>query len=83
MNEDARQNRLGILYTRAGRTAEAKAAYERAAGLGSVPAMINRGNMALGENDYATAEKWYRQALQKQPENASALRGLERIAGNR
>jgi hypothetical protein len=76
-------NRLGILQARSGRTAEAKTAYERAAGMGSVPAMNNRGNLALNENDYAAAERWFRQALQVQPENATALWGLEQAINNR
>ncbi|MDR3020088.1 MAG: tetratricopeptide repeat protein [Treponema sp.] len=75
------QNRLGMLYQRAGRVSDAKAAYERAVGLGSVPAMTNRGNIALAENDFTAAERWFRQALTREPENIAALRGLERIAG--
>ena len=82
-NSAAQQNRLGILYARAGRIPEAKAAYERAAGLGSVPAMTNRGSLALTENDYSTAEKWFTQALQREPKNASALRGMTQVQGNR
>jgi tetratricopeptide (TPR) repeat protein len=76
-------NRLGILQVRAGRAAEAKTSYERAAGMGSVPAMTNRGNLALNENDIPAAERWFRQALQAQPGNATALRGLEQVAGSR
>jgi tetratricopeptide (TPR) repeat protein len=76
-------NRLGILLVRAGRMTEAKTAYERAAGMGSVPAMTNRGNLALNEKDYTAAERWYRQALQVQPNNASALRGMEQVTENR
>jgi tetratricopeptide (TPR) repeat protein len=72
-------NRLGILLIRSGRTTDAKAAYERAAGMGSVPAMTNRGNLALIEKDYAAAGRWFRGALERQPENRSALRGLEQI----
>ncbi|MCL2044466.1 MAG: hypothetical protein FWG89_10040, partial [Treponema sp.] len=79
----AGQNRLGILYARAGRLPEARAAYERAAGMGSVPAMTNRGNLALIERDFATAERWFRQALQRESQNRAALRGIERIAGAR
>jgi hypothetical protein len=71
-------NRLGILLVRSGQTADAKAAYERAAGMGLVPAMTNRGNLALIEKDYAAAERWFRQALAREPENAAALRGLEK-----
>jgi tetratricopeptide (TPR) repeat protein len=79
----ANYNRLGIVQMRAGRTAEAKASYERAAGMGSVPAMTNRGNVALNENDFAGAERWFAQALRIQPENATAKRGLEQITANR
>ncbi|MDR1319049.1 MAG: hypothetical protein LBJ90_05445 [Treponema sp.] len=72
-------NRLGILLIRSGRTADAKAAYERAAGMGLVPAIINRGNLVLIERDYAAAERWFRQVLTREPENASAKRGLEKV----
>jgi hypothetical protein len=72
-------NRLGILLVRSGQIAGGKAAWERAAGLGSVPAMTNRGNLALIENDYASAERWFRDALARDAENAAALRGLEKI----
>jgi tetratricopeptide (TPR) repeat protein len=76
-------NRLGILLVRSGRNVEAKAAYERAAGMGSVPAMTNRGNLALTEKDYAAAERWFKQALAGEPENAAALRGMEKIGEGR
>jgi hypothetical protein len=71
-------NRLGILSSRTGRNADAAAAYERAAGMGSAAGMINRGNLALIEQDYAGAEKWFRQALEAQPDNASARLGLQK-----
>jgi len=73
-------NRLGIVLVRAGRVAEGKANYEKAAGMGSVPAMTNRGNLAMAEKDYATAERWFRQALAKDSQNSAALRGLEQAA---
>ncbi|MDR2785400.1 MAG: hypothetical protein LBB83_05760 [Treponema sp.] len=72
-------NRLGILLIRSGRTTDGKAAYERAAGMGSVPAMTNRGNLALIEKDYPAAERWFVQALARDPENAAAKRGLDKI----
>jgi hypothetical protein len=75
----AHYNRLGIVQLRAGRTAEAKASFERAAGMGSVSAMINRGNLALNEKDYSTTERWFRQALAAQPGNTAAIRGLEQV----
>jgi Tfp pilus assembly protein PilF len=51
--------------------------------MGSVPAMTNRGNLALIEKDYAAAERWFRQALERDPENAAALRGVEKINAQR
>jgi len=83
VNTAVGQNRLGILLVRAGRIAEGKTAYERAAGMGSVPAMTNRGNLALIEREFALAERWFRQALQAEPENRAALRGIERVQSMR
>jgi len=45
--------------------------------------MTNRGNLALSENDLATAEKWFTQTMQRDLQNATALRGMARVAGNR
>jgi len=76
-------NRLGIVLVRAGKIPEGKTNYEKAAGMGSIPAMTNRGNLALIEKDYVTAERWFRQALSKDGKNTTALRGLEQIAENK
>jgi hypothetical protein len=76
-------NRLGILLVRAGRAADGKVNYERAAGMGFVPAMTNRGNLALIERDFAAAERWFRQALAKDSENSAAIRGLEQAMEKR
>ncbi|MDR2133845.1 MAG: tetratricopeptide repeat protein [Treponema sp.] len=72
-------NRLGNLHIRAGNMAAAKTAYEGAAGMGSAQAMINRGNAAMLENDFAAARRWFNQALRLLPDNRAALRGLEQI----
>jgi tetratricopeptide (TPR) repeat protein len=72
-------NQIGNLYLRSGDIANAKASYERAAVMGSIGAMTNRGNIALNENDNAAAERWFREALAKEPENRTALRGLETV----
>ena len=82
-NTAADYNRLGILFARAGLINDGKINYENAAKLGSVPAMSNRGNLALIEQDYTAAEHWFRQMLQHEPANKAALRGLERIEGSR
>jgi Flp pilus assembly protein TadD len=76
-------NRAGIVQARIGRIAEAKAAYERAAGMGSVPAMTNRGNLALIERDFTAAERWFRQALARDSQNRAALQGLEKVEGSK
>jgi tetratricopeptide (TPR) repeat protein len=75
----ASYNRLGIVQVRAGRMAEGKANYERAAGMGSIPAMTNLGNLALIERDYIVAERWFKQALAKDSKNSAAIRGLEQV----
>jgi len=72
-------NQLGMLYLRSNMSAQAKTAYERAAGMGSAPAMMNRGNLAVNEKDYTAAERWFNQVLTTQPENAAALRGLAHV----
>jgi len=79
----ASYNRLGIVLVRAGRVAEGKTNYEKAAGMGSVPAMTNRGNLALLEKDFAAAERWFRLALSKESQNSAALRGLEQVMESR
>lgn len=76
-------NRLGILNARAGRMDTAKANYERAANMGLLAAMTNRGSLALTERDYNTAEFWFRRALAADSRNGTALRGLERVEGRR
>jgi len=76
-------NRLGILLARAGRISEAKTNYERAANMGLIPAMTNRGNLSLAERDYETAERWFRRALELDSRNSSALRGMERVEGRK
>jgi len=72
-------NQLGNLYLRSGMMAQAKSTFEQAAGMGSTGAMVNRGNVALNENDIVAAERWFRQALARDSQNKSALRGLEYV----
>jgi tetratricopeptide (TPR) repeat protein len=75
-------NQLGLLYVRAGMYAEAKTQYQRSADMNSLAAMVNLGNLALLENDFDTAETWYRRVLQIDRENRAALNGLNRIAAD-
>jgi tetratricopeptide (TPR) repeat protein len=72
-------NQLGNLQVRSNRLADAKTAFERAAGMGLADAMANRGNVALVEKDFAAAERWFRQALNAEPDNSTARRGMELV----
>ncbi|MDR1419981.1 MAG: hypothetical protein LBI86_06375 [Treponema sp.] len=80
---EERYNRLGLLYVRSGMYGEAKAEYRRSAEMGSVAAMVNLGNLAVLENDFAAAEDWFGRALTADPGNRIAMRGLGRIALDR
>jgi tetratricopeptide (TPR) repeat protein len=51
-------NRLGIVQVRAGRLNDAKASFERAAGMGSAAAIRNRANIALTEGNEEEAARW-------------------------
>ncbi|MFP3040390.1 hypothetical protein LQZ19_01090 [Treponema primitia] len=76
-------NRLGLLYLRSGRNAEAKAAFVQAADQGSLPALLNLGNLSLLESDLGAAEQYFNQILSREPENAAARRRLNSIAVER
>ncbi|MDR1899910.1 MAG: hypothetical protein LBQ55_07885 [Treponema sp.] len=73
-------NQLGLLYVRSGMYEEAKAEYRRSAAMGSAPAMVNLGNLAMLERDMETASRWYSQALTVDPSNRAAANGLNQIA---
>jgi tetratricopeptide (TPR) repeat protein len=72
-------NQLGLLHVRSGMYAEAKTEYQRAAAMGSVPAMVNLGNIFSLERNFTEAAGWYRQALRVEPSNQAAASGLGRI----
>jgi len=71
-------NQLGLLYVRAGMYNEAKTEYRKAAEMDSASAMVNLGNIAILQQDYRTAKTWFGKALEIQPENNNAAKGLER-----
>jgi hypothetical protein len=73
-------NQLGLLYVRAGMYADARTEYQRAAAQGYVSAMVNLGNLAMLERNTAAAERWYGQALSRDPTNRAAAEGLNQIA---
>lgn len=72
-------NQLGLLYIRAGMFEEAKGEYQKSAALGSVPAMVNLGNISTLQKDFKTAGAWFKKALEIQPDNKTAKNGLDRV----
>ncbi len=73
-------NQLGMLYVRAGMYSSAIPVYQQSAKMGSVPAMNNLGNIASLQKKYQEAKYWYELALQNDPDNATAMKNLNRIA---
>jgi hypothetical protein len=73
-------NQLGLLYLRSGSNAQARASFERAAGMNFLPAMLNLGNLALLEKDSVSAERWFKRVLALDADNAAAKKGLAQIA---
>lgn len=70
-------NKLGMAYVRAGRYAEARAEFQKAAAKGSVSAMNNVANVMMYEKNYAGAAAQYKKILQIDPSNKVAKKGLE------
>ncbi|MDR1318854.1 MAG: hypothetical protein LBJ90_04445 [Treponema sp.] len=62
---------------------EARGILGQAANMGSEAAMINLGNLAMLERDIDAAERWYTQALSRDPANRAAANGLNQIAIDR
>ncbi|MBQ1662631.1 MAG: tetratricopeptide repeat protein, partial [Treponema sp.] len=74
-------NKLALLYVRAGMYSSAIPVYERSAAMGSVSAMNNLGNIATVQRRFEDAKLWYERALQLEPNNKTALKGLNRVLG--
>ena len=72
-------NKLGLAYVRAGQYANAKAEFSKEAAKGNISAMNNLGNVYMLEKDYIAAEKQYKQVLAIEPDNNTALKGLENV----
>jgi hypothetical protein len=72
-------NRLGLLSIRLGMNDEALPYFTRAASGGSVSAMINLGNLHLGRGDFGEAASWFTRALEADPSNGAARRGLNQV----
>ena len=70
-------NKLGVALVRAGRYSEAKKEFQKAANAGSIAAMNNVANILMIEKNYSAAADQYSSVLKKDPENETALKGLE------
>ena len=76
-NNERYINRLGVLYARYGLYEEAVEQFERIS-RNYVPAMTNLGNVHFQKGDFMEADRWYNRALDKDPENKTALLGSAR-----
>ncbi len=72
------ENRLGLLYVRAGLYPEAEAEFRKSFDLGSAAAAVNLGNVAMLTKRPGEARDWYNRALTLDPGNESARTGLGR-----
>lgn len=77
--DDSLYNQLGLVYVRAGMYEDAKTEFQKAAARRSVSALVNLGNLALLEQDFQTAQKWFVQALAMDPQNRIARAGVDRV----
>ncbi|MBQ2530144.1 MAG: tetratricopeptide repeat protein, partial [Treponema sp.] len=72
------RNELGILYGQYGLFVEADDQFKRARRLGYLPSLLNTANVYFARKQYKIALEWYRQVLEKDPENDLALLGVAR-----
>ena len=75
-------NKLGVLYARFGRNAEAEAEFRKvlAKAPEDVPALLNLGSIYFLKNDTKTAGQFYERAARKSPNNPSVLLALARVS---
>lgn len=67
-------NKLGVALVRAGRYSEAKREFQK---LSTAAAMNNTANILMIEKNYTAAAAQYKKVLEKDPENKTAIKGLE------
>ncbi|MCR5188419.1 MAG: tetratricopeptide repeat protein [Treponema sp.] len=70
-------NKIGLAYVKAARYSDAKAEFQKGANTGNVAAINNLANVYFIEKNYSAAISQYKRVLQLDPENKTALRGLE------
>lgn len=73
-------NSRGVLYAKYGYLADAEKDFSAAAKDGSVPALVNLGNLAMLKADPASALVNYQQAVALSPDNPRLLANLARAA---
>ncbi|MCQ2585700.1 MAG: hypothetical protein MJ185_08910 [Treponema sp.] len=74
--KDGNTHQLGLALVRAGRYSEAKAEFSK---LNTAAAMNNTANILMLEHKYSECAAMYKKVLEKDPENKTAKRGLERV----
>ena len=73
-------NRLGVLYARYGKYAEAEAEFQKVIKRDEyVPTLVNLANIALINGEKKAAASWLDRALKKDPANKGALAGAVRV----
>jgi tetratricopeptide (TPR) repeat protein len=74
-------NKLGVLYARFGKTAEAEAEFRKvlAKTPDDVPALLNLGSLSYLKGDMKSARQFYDRAAKQSPNNPSVLLALARV----
>jgi len=74
------RNRFGILYARYGLLGQAEDQFNKALDHDNrfTSALLNMGNIAFLKEQYSSAEGWYEEAFENEPENPLILAGLAR-----
>jgi tetratricopeptide (TPR) repeat protein len=73
-------NRLGVLYARYGRKADAQREFQKILARGDYfPALVNLGNIHFLNNELDRAKDYYLRAYRKQPDNPTILVSLAKV----
>jgi tetratricopeptide (TPR) repeat protein len=74
-------NRLGVLYARYGRQADAQKEFQKILSRGDYfPALVNMGNIHYLNKELEQAKDYYQRAYRKDPENPTILVSLAKVA---
>ena len=78
-SEASKKDKKGGKYRRITKYTNAKNEFAKGVAKGNVSAMNNLGNVYMIEKNYSAAEKQYKQVLAIEPNNQTALSGLENV----